>query len=125
VADRVIQVPTGSRGRARPARRGRDAGTPGGRHRHRRERLPLPDRRRGQRCQERGVFDLNERYDPISNAWHSHEPLPLAMHGITGAAFLDGWIYVPGGATRRGVRGQDVTLKLQTFRADANCTPPA
>jgi hypothetical protein len=47
------------------------------------------------------------------------------MHGITGAAFLDGWIYVPGGATRRGVSGQDVTLKLQTFRTDATCTPPA
>jgi N-acetylneuraminic acid mutarotase len=46
----------------------------------------------GNDASERGVFDLNERYDPISNAWHSHEPLPLAMHGITGAAFLDGWI---------------------------------
>ena len=79
----------------------------------------------GNDASERGVFDLNERYDPTANAWHSHEPLPLAMHGITGAAFLDGLIYVPGGATRRGVSGQDVTLKLQTFRVEATCNPPA
>ena len=70
-----------------------------------------------------GVFNLNERYDPGTNSWHSHEPLPLAMHGITGSALIDGWIYVPGGATRRGVSGQDVTLKLQAFRAEATCAP--
>jgi N-acetylneuraminic acid mutarotase len=79
----------------------------------------------GNDADERGVFDLNERYDPIANTWHSEAPLPLAMHGITGEATLDGWIYVPGGATRRGVSGQDVTLKLQAFRAEATCTPPA
>jgi N-acetylneuraminic acid mutarotase len=79
----------------------------------------------GNDASERGVFDLNERYDPISNAWHSHEPLPLAMHGITGAAFLDGLIYVPGGATRRGVSGQDVTLKLQTLHTETTCGPAA
>lgn len=79
----------------------------------------------GNDAHEMGVFDLNERYDPIANTWHSEAPLPLAMHGITGAAFLDGWIYVPGGATRRGVSGQDVTLKLQAFRAEATCNPPA
>lgn len=79
----------------------------------------------GNDAHEMGVFDLNERYDPVANTWHSEAPLPLAMHGITGAAFLDGLIYVPGGATRRGVSGQDVTLKLQTFRAEATCNPPA
>jgi hypothetical protein len=47
------------------------------------------------------------------------------MHGITGAAFLDSLIYVPGGATRRGVSGQDVTLKLQTFRTETTCDPAA
>lgn len=70
-----------------------------------------------------GVYDLNERYDPSTNSWSTAAPLPLAMHGITGAAFLDGLIYVPGGATRRGVSGQDVTLKLQTFRPSITCGP--
>ena len=68
-----------------------------------------------------GVFDRNELYDPTTNSWHSLPPLPTAMHGITGAAFLDGLIYVPGGATRRGVSGQDVTLKMQTFATERTC----
>jgi N-acetylneuraminic acid mutarotase len=63
--------------------------------------------------------------DPSTNSWRSLPPLPQAMHGITGAAFVDGLIYVPGGATRRGVSGPDVTLKLQVFRTDAVCGPPA
>jgi N-acetylneuraminic acid mutarotase len=73
----------------------------------------------------RGVFDRNERYDPATNSWSSLPPLPQPMHGITGAAFLDSLIYVPGGATRRGVSGQDVTLKLQTFRTETTCGPAA
>jgi N-acetylneuraminic acid mutarotase len=72
-----------------------------------------------------GVFDRNERYDPATNSWSSLPPLPLAMHGITGAAYLDGLIYVPGGATRRGVSGPDVTLKLQTFQVATTCGPAA
>ena len=47
------------------------------------------------------------------------------VHGLTGAAYLDGWIHVPGGATRRGVSAADVTLKHQVFRADLSCGPPA
>ena len=77
----------------------------------------------GNDADPRGIFDLNEQYDPATNGWRSLPPLPQAMHGITGAAYLDGWIYVPGGATRRGVSGQDVTLKLQTFRAETTCGP--
>jgi N-acetylneuraminic acid mutarotase len=68
-----------------------------------------------------GVFNLNELYDPTTDSWHRLAPLPLAMHGITGAAFVDGVIYVPGGATRRGVSGQDVTLKLQTYAVERTC----
>jgi N-acetylneuraminic acid mutarotase len=77
----------------------------------------------GNDADPRGIFDRNERYDPATNSWSSLPSLPLPMHGITGAAFLDGWIYIPGGATRRGVSGQDVTLKLQTFRAETSCGP--
>ena len=73
----------------------------------------------------RGVFDRNELYDPGTNSWGSLQPLPLPIHGLTGGAYLDGWIYIPGGATRRGVSGPDVTVKLQVFRADQTCTPAA
>ena len=41
-----------------------------------------------------------------------------------GAAYLDGWIHIPGGVTRRGVSGADVTLKHQVFRAELTCGPP-
>lgn len=77
----------------------------------------------GNDADPRGVFDLNELYDPGTKSWQRLEPLPTAMHGITGAAFLDGLIYVPGGATRRGVSGADVTLKLQVYRAEQTCGP--
>jgi N-acetylneuraminic acid mutarotase len=77
----------------------------------------------GNDADERGLFELNELYDPVKNEWQRLAPLPLPMHGITGEAVLGDWVYVPGGATRRGVSGQDVTLKLQAFRAEATCAP--
>jgi N-acetylneuraminic acid mutarotase len=77
----------------------------------------------GNDADPRGVFDLNEVYDPATNTWQRLAPLPLAQHGLTGAAFLDGLIYIPGGATRRGVSGPDVTLKLQTFKTTLTCGP--
>lgn len=58
------------------------------------------------------------------DGWSERAPMPLPTHGLTGAAYLDGWIHVPGGATRRGVSGADVTLKHQVFRADLSCGPP-
>ena len=67
------------------------------------------------------MFDQNELYDPSTKSWLSLAPLPLPIHGLTGAAYLDGWIHTPGGATHRGVSGADVTLKHQVFRADRTC----
>lgn len=77
----------------------------------------------GNTTDPRGVFDRNEMYDPGSNAWRTLPPLPLAMHGLTGAAYLDGWIHIPGGATRAGVSGANVTFAHQVFRADQTCGP--
>ena len=71
----------------------------------------------------RGIFDRNEAYDPATNTWHILAPMPVPTHGLTGGAYLDGWIHVPGGATRRGVSGNDVTLTHQVFRADLACGP--
>ena len=77
----------------------------------------------GNDADPRGIFDQNEVYDPGTNTWRSLPPLPLATHGLTGAAYLDGWIYLPGGATRRGVSGADVTTVLQVFRTELTCGP--
>ena len=78
----------------------------------------------GNQADPRGIFDRNEAYDPATDTWHSLAPMPLPTHGLTGAAYLDGWIHLPGGATRRGVSGADVTVKHQVFRADLTCGPP-
>ena len=77
----------------------------------------------GNDADPRGVFDRNEVYDPSTNSWRGLVPLPLAMHGLTGAAYLDGWLHVPGGATRRGVSGADVTVKHQVYQTDLTCGP--
>jgi N-acetylneuraminic acid mutarotase len=79
----------------------------------------------GNEADPRGIFDLNELYDPATNTWHSLQPMPLPTHGLTGAAYLNGWIHVPGGAIRRGVSGSDVTVNHQVFRADHTCGPAA
>jgi N-acetylneuraminic acid mutarotase len=67
-----------------------------------------------------GTYMLDEQ----AGAWVPRAAMPTARSG-GGSGVIDGKIYVAGGATRRGVSGQDVTLKLQAFRADATCTPPA
>jgi N-acetylneuraminic acid mutarotase len=69
----------------------------------------------------RAIFEENEMYNPVADTWQRLEPLPLPVHGITGLVFDNGLIYVPGGATARGVSGQDVSTKLQAFRVDAVC----
>lgn len=44
-----------------------------------------------------GVFDEVEAYDAASDTWTAHPPMVTPRHG-TGAAAIDGVIYVPGGA---------------------------
>jgi N-acetylneuraminic acid mutarotase len=46
---------------------------------------------------ESGVFEDVEVHDVAADSWRVEEPLPLPIHG-TGAAALDGVLYVPGGA---------------------------
>jgi N-acetylneuraminic acid mutarotase len=49
-----------------------------------------------------GVFNNNEMYSPVQNRWYRLQPLPVAVHGVTGAAFANGWIHLPGGGTAQG-----------------------
>jgi hypothetical protein len=51
-----------------------------------------------------GVFPELEAYTPDS--WEALEPMPTPRHG-TGAAELDGVIYVPGGATMQAFGAVD------------------
>ncbi len=54
-----------------------------------------------------GVFSENESYDPSSNTWETHTPMPTPRHGI-GAAVINGLIHIPGGATTQGFGVSDV-----------------
>ena len=66
-----------------------------------------------------GVFSENEVYDPLSNRWQSLEPIPIPVHGVTGAAFINGWIHLPGGGIRRG--GSSGSRIHQVFRVGMTC----
>jgi N-acetylneuraminic acid mutarotase len=73
----------------------------------------------GNDADARGVFDRNEVYDPRSNSWRSLEPIPTPVHGVTGAAFLSGWIHLPGGGLTRG--GNSGSTLHQKFQATLRC----
>ncbi|MBI4663106.1 MAG: kelch-like protein [Verrucomicrobia bacterium] len=49
-----------------------------------------------------GVFDEMEMYVPEQDRWYQLESLPIAVHGVTGSAFVNGWIHLPGGGTATG-----------------------
>jgi N-acetylneuraminic acid mutarotase len=49
-----------------------------------------------------GVFPQHEAYDPGSDSWFSLAPMPVPVHGVTGAAYLNGLIHLPGGGTEVG-----------------------
>ena len=53
-----------------------------------------------------GVFGQAESYDPTSDQWTSLPSMPERRHG-TGAAVVDGVIYIPGGATEQGFGAVD------------------
>jgi N-acetylneuraminic acid mutarotase len=55
----------------------------------------------GNRAAANGIFDQHEAYDVAADTWTTLEPMRTPRHG-TGAAAIDGVLYVPGGATREG-----------------------
>ena len=65
-----------------------------------------------------GMFSQHDMYDPVADKWHRLEPLPTAVHGVTGAAFVNGWIYMPGGGTAVG--GSSGSLIHQVYLPATN-----
>jgi N-acetylneuraminic acid mutarotase len=74
----------------------------------------------GNDADPRGIFAQNEVYDPRTDTWSSLEPIPTPVHGVTGAAFLNGWIHLPGGGTTRG--GNSGNTIHQVFQAVVDCS---
>ena len=46
------------------------------------------------------VFPDHDVYNPLTDTWTQLPDLPTPVHGVTGAAFVNGLIYMPGGGTR-------------------------
>jgi N-acetylneuraminic acid mutarotase len=65
------------------------------------------------------VFPDHDVYDPRNDSWTSVAALPVPVHGVTGAAFVDGLIYIPGGGTRSG--GTSGSTIFQVYRPDQRC----
>jgi hypothetical protein len=66
-----------------------------------------------------GVFPDHDVYDPQGDRWSSLPPLPIPVHGVTGAAFIDGLIYMPGGGTSSG--GSSGSTIFQIYRPAMRC----
>jgi N-acetylneuraminic acid mutarotase len=67
----------------------------------------------------RGVFPDHDVYDPRSDTWTRLDPMPVPVHGVTGAAFLNGLIYLPGGGTALG--GSSGSTIHQVYRPKITC----
>jgi N-acetylneuraminic acid mutarotase len=65
------------------------------------------------------VFPDHDVYNPITSMWTSLPDLPTPIHGVTGAAFVDGLIYMPGGGTEQG--GSSGTTLFQVYRPETRC----
>lgn len=66
-----------------------------------------------------GVFPFHEVYNPVTDTWTRLENMPIPVHGVTGAVFLAGLIYLPGGGTMQG--GSSGGVQHQVFRPDMVC----
>ena len=66
-----------------------------------------------------GVFPDHDVYNPATDTWRRLDPMPVPVHGVTGAAFLDGLIYLPGGGIALG--GSSGSTIHQVYRPNMSC----
>jgi uncharacterized protein (TIGR03437 family) len=66
-----------------------------------------------------GVHPDHDVYDPVRDRWEKLPNLPIPVHGVTGAAFVGGLIYLPGGGTMQG--GSSGSRLHQVYRPDRVC----
>jgi N-acetylneuraminic acid mutarotase len=66
-----------------------------------------------------GMFADHDAYDPANDRWTSLLPMPIPVHGVVGAAYVDGLVYAPGGGTHVG--GSSGSLHNQVYRPAIAC----
>src|SRR4030095_16575885 len=49
-----------------------------------------------------GVYPDHDVYNPVTDTWTAQKRLMIPFHGVTGGAFVDGLIYMPGGGIASG-----------------------
>lgn len=69
--------------------------------------------------EEAGVFPDHDIYNPRRDSWSKLPNMPIPVHGVTGATFAKGLIYVTGGGTEVG--GNSGSLLNQVYRPDVKC----
>ncbi len=66
-----------------------------------------------------GVFPDHDVYDPKADRWTKLPDMAIPIHGVTGATFADGLIFVTGGGDQVG--GNSGTLLNQVYRPAIRC----
>lgn len=69
--------------------------------------------------EEAGVFPDHDVYNPRTDKWTHLKDMPIPIHGVTGASFVGGLIFVTGGGTRVG--GSSGSLLNQVYRPAMSC----
>ncbi len=69
--------------------------------------------------EQAGVFPDHDYYDPRSDKWTKLPNMAIPIHGVTGATFANGLIYVTGGGTQVG--GNSGSLLNQVYRPNVKC----
>ena len=66
-----------------------------------------------------GMTPDHDYYDPRTNKWASVGLMPIPVHGVVGATFVDGLIWAVGGGTQIG--GGSGTRLNQVYRPTVSC----
>ena len=73
----------------------------------------------GNDADPRGIFAEMDVYNPRTNTWAPLPAIPTPVHGVTGSAYVDGLIYLPGGGT--SLCGSSGSTLHQVFRPNLSC----
>ncbi len=73
----------------------------------------------GEGIGDNGVFPDHDVYNPKTDSWTSLPAMSTPMHGVTGMAYINGWIHFPGGGTKIG--GSSGNVLHQVVKAEMSC----
>lgn len=66
-----------------------------------------------------GMFPDHDYYNPKTDTWSKLPDMTIPVHGVSGATFYDGLIWVTGGGTAKG--GSSGTTLNQIYRPQVRC----